>query len=55
MCIAILMIIDVILYSYINGMQDRLLVFAEYFIIFFFILTFICIKYVNFSKSEEDL
>lgn len=49
------MVIDVFLYSFINGFKTNLLLFAECIIVIFFIVTFICVKYVSFSKSEEDL
>lgn len=49
------MVFDVVLYSLISGFENKFLVFTECLVVIFFIATFLCVKYVSFSKSEEDL
>ena len=43
------MLIDVLLYSFINGTKNRFIMITEYLIVFSFLLTFIFVKYVGFD------
>lgn len=47
--VAIMMLIDVLLYSFINGTKNRFIMITEYLIVFSFLLTFIFVKYVGFD------